>query len=402
MAKGNVQVTLTAKDEASAKIKHVADSGANLTTVFRDIALAAATAATAMAAALGKMLKDWGAAGDEVAKMAKRTQWSVESLSELAYVAKISGTELGQFELGTRKLSKAIVDASDGLATYKRDFDKLGISLDDLRRMGIEDQFWTVATAIAELDDATEQSAIALNLFGRTGTNLFPMLAEGADGIANLRQKAHDLGVTFDEESAKSAEDFMDAMLDLKTAVDGVKYALVNDLAPVITGFIENQLLPAIAEVRNFANENEWLVQMFRDLATGIGVVIDWLGDLIEKYRQVDDAVPDWLKKFNPLNVVTGAAGREAGKEYRDLTGTSLPGLLPGIEEAFGSQATAAMAGNTSVSNVAVTINGNVMGDETAIRQLVKELEPYMAENQRRSSFAPVNTSGYYAGSSSK
>jgi len=130
--------------------------------------------------------------------------------------------------------------------------------------------------------------------------------------------------------------------------------------------------------------------------------VVDKLSELMEMYQRVDDAVPDWLKKFNPLNVLTGTAGRKAGEEYREITGTGLPGLLPGIEEAFGPQATSMMAGNTSTSVVNVNINGNVMGDEAAIRQLVAELEPYFAENARRSSFAPVNTSGYYAGSSSK
>jgi hypothetical protein len=84
MAKGNVQVTLTAKDEASAKIKHVADSGANLTSVFKDIALAAASAATAITAALGKMLKDWSDAGSVIADMSKRTGWGAEALSELS------------------------------------------------------------------------------------------------------------------------------------------------------------------------------------------------------------------------------------------------------------------------------------------------------------------------------
>jgi hypothetical protein len=223
------------------------------------------------------------------------------------------------------------------------------------------------------------------------------MFAEGAGAIEAMRQKAHDLGVTFTDESAESANALGDKMEDLTASIDGVKFALVEDLAPVIIDFIDNQLLPGIEAVREFAAENEWLVQAFRDMATGIAFVVEKLGDLLAMYERMDDAVPEWLKKFNPLNAVTGTAGREAGKEYRDLTGTSLPGLLPGIEEAFGSQATAAMGGNTSVSNVAVTINGNVMGDDESIRKLASEIQSVTQENDRRTSFPQVND-GYFGG----
>ena len=403
MAKGNVQVTLTAKDEASAKLKQVGDHGANLKTVFKDIALAAESAALAIGAALGKMLNDWSTAGDEVAKMARRTQWSVESLSELAYAANIAGMDLNQFELGTRKLSGAIVDARTGMETYTRVFDALGLNVEDLMKLGIEDQFWTVAYALANLESDTERAAFAVDLFGRTGTNLFPLLDEGAEGIAMLRDKAHDLGVTFNSETSLSAERFKDAVTDAKTAVDGIKYAIVGDsgLADALTQLINDSIVPALSELRLFVKENEELKQAFLDMVRGIAFVIDKLDDLVAVFQRVDDAVPDWLKKFNPFNVVTGKAGREAGEEYRDITGTGLPGLLPGIEDAFGSQASAVLSGGTTI-NTSVTINGNVLGDEAALRQLVAELEPYLAESARRSSFAPVNTSGYYAGSSSK
>jgi hypothetical protein len=286
------------------------------------------------------------------------------------------------------------------MLTYIRDFDKLGISLEDLVKMNPEDQFWTVAKAIGDLEDPTLRSAVAMNLLGRSGTDLLPMFAEGTGAIEAMRQKAHELGVTFTDDTAKSADDLGDKVAELETAFQGVKFAIVEDLAPVIIAFIDETVMPAIKDLQAFAKENEWIVQVFKDMALGIGFVVTKLGELMEMYQRVDDAVPDWLKKFNPLNVVTGTAGRKAGEEYRDVTGTGLPGLLPGVEEAFGSQAASVMAGNTSVVNV--NINGNVMGDEAAIRQLVAQLEPYMAENARRSSFAGVNTSGYYAGSSSK
>lgn len=400
MAKGKVQVDLVAKDEASAKIKGVAGHSDNLKKSFLAVATAAAAMDAAVTVALGKMLNDWATAGDEVAKMAKRTQWSVESLSELAYAAKIAGMDLNQFELGTRKLSGAILDASYGLATYTRAFDELGLNADDLLKMGIEDQFWTVAYALANLEDDAVRAALAVDLFGRTGTNLFPLLAEGADGIEELRQRAHDMGITFDAESAVAAEDFKDAMTDLQAAVEGVKYALVDGLGPEITTLINNHILPAIETVREFIKENDDLKRLFMEFATGLGWVIDKLVSLIETLLKVDAAMPDWLKTGIPflqgLSIATGSAGREAGQAYRAITGQNyeLPGLTP-------SAVSLASSYMTGAGTIQVTINGNVMGDEAMNRAIAQALEPYLGEAQRTTSFPHVNTSGYFGGNSS-
>jgi len=67
-------------------------------------------------------VKQFAAMGDEIAKMAKRTGFSTESLSELSFAAERSGTSLSGVEKASRTLSGAIVDANDGLETYQRAF----------------------------------------------------------------------------------------------------------------------------------------------------------------------------------------------------------------------------------------------------------------------------------------
>jgi len=213
---------------------------------LKKIGIAAAAMGAAVIASVVTMTKQWAEAGDEIQKMSLRTKWSTESLSELRYVAEITGTELNAFEKSTRKLNKSIVDAADGLETYMRDFEKLGLSAEALKSMKPEEAFWVVAQAISEMDNEIEQSAVALNLFGRQGTQLFPMFAEGADGIKKLREEAHELGWIFDQEAANKAASFNDALTTLKTGLMGVGAEIASDLAPVI----ENYTLKAIAVVK--------------------------------------------------------------------------------------------------------------------------------------------------------
>jgi len=86
-------------------------------------------AAIGAAAASVKAFADMG---DEVQKMALRTGMSTEALSELRHAAEISGASLTTIEKGVKKMSKTIVDADEGMATYIRSFDRIGLSAEEL------------------------------------------------------------------------------------------------------------------------------------------------------------------------------------------------------------------------------------------------------------------------------
>ncbi len=394
-------------DDAKKNVEGAADdmeeSTNRMSMGFAAVAAAAVAAGVAIGAALKDALMTWGETGDNIAKMAMRTDWAAESLSELRYVAKISGTELGAFELGTRRLSKAIVDASEGSAEYAENFEALGLSAKDLRDLSPEEQFWAVAMSLADMDDPTKKAAIALELFGRTGTQMLPMLAEGREGIEKLRQDAHDLGVTFDETSAPATEAFMDALTNVTEGVNGIKFAIAEVLGPEITDLLENKIKPMLISLSEWIRNNEDLHETLRAMARGVGWVVDMVSKLAEAFKRVNDAMPEWLKDVSPLHtmgdILTGQTGKEMGEAWRALTGQSVPqapGLVPGVEEAYAAQAAAMLAGTN------ITVNGNVLGDEASMRDFAQQIQPYLMEADRTTTFAHANTAGYFGGSSAE
>ena len=75
------------------------------------------------AAVLTPMLgaaKAFSTMGDQVAKMAKRTGFGVEALSELTFVASQTGTSLEAMETGFRRMQRSIYDAGRGGACRRR------------------------------------------------------------------------------------------------------------------------------------------------------------------------------------------------------------------------------------------------------------------------------------------
>jgi len=99
-------------------------------------------AGAAVAGAVGLMVKKFVEAGDEVHKMALRTGFTTESLSELRYASQICGADIGALEKGVKKMSKTILDASDGLMTYVRAFDRIGLKAEDLLYVFPQLCFW--------------------------------------------------------------------------------------------------------------------------------------------------------------------------------------------------------------------------------------------------------------------
>ena len=169
------------------------------------IGMAMSAMGAAILAAGALSVKQFASMGDEVHKMALRTGFSTEALSELRHAAALSGASLAGVEKASRTLSGAILDAGYGLETYVRAFDQIGLSYENLAKLSPEQQFITVLEALADVDDEFERAAIATDLFGRAGTQLLPMLERGSEGLRDMRQETHDLGEVFDLEAAQKA-----------------------------------------------------------------------------------------------------------------------------------------------------------------------------------------------------
>ena len=109
--------------------------------------------------------------------------------------------------------------------------------------------FFETARAIAAIPNPTEQSAKAIEIFGRSASRILPILKEGPEAIEKYRSEIQKLGINFsklDEEAAAKVES---GMYRIRMAFDGVKVSigapLLNPLALVLsklTAFVANTL----------------------------------------------------------------------------------------------------------------------------------------------------------------
>jgi hypothetical protein len=250
---------------------------------IRGFGLKLAGLGSAMLAPLAASAKLFSSYGDQVAKMAKRTGLSVETLSELRFVASQTGTEFESLEMAFRKMQRSIYDAGRGLSTQVDALTDLGLTFQDLDGLSPEDQFKRLADRIGQIEDPTTRAAIAMTLFGRTGTNLLPMFAAGSAGIEALQEQARALGLTMSAEDAKAAEDFTDALDRLWKVVRMGAFNVGAALAPVLQGMADT-MTRLVVMVSDWIKQNRRIIVTVLKVAAAVlvaGVALIALGSLI-------------------------------------------------------------------------------------------------------------------------
>ncbi len=247
---------------------------------FKQAGRTMAVAGAAITGAFTLMIREYVKAGDELHKMSLRTSISVEALSALKFAAEISGASIDDIEKGIKKMSKTILDASDGLATYVRAFDRIGLSAEELIKLSPEEQFDKIAKAIAAVENPTIRAATAQDIFGRAGTKLLPLFAAGEEGLEKLKKRAHELGIVFDQEAADKAAILNDAMTDLKGSLAGASRSIVETLVPVITD-LSGKISNIVIEVKDWVKENPKLTEVLVKVAAALGAVMLVAGPLL-------------------------------------------------------------------------------------------------------------------------
>ncbi len=188
--------------------------------------------------------------GDALGKMSERTGLAVEFLSGLDLLAQKSDTSIQTLARGVSTLSKGLLDATiNGTGPVADGLAELGISATQANGTlkDSESVFKEISTALAEMENGTVKTALAQKLFGGAGRELIPLLNQSADGIERNIKASEDLGLVWSDEASQSAEDFNDAITDLKSVSDSFFNAAAQSYLPVLSDIVQGAVLAARA-----------------------------------------------------------------------------------------------------------------------------------------------------------
>lgn len=210
-------------------------------------------------------VKHFASAGDTLDKMSKRTGLSAEALSELGFAAEQSGANLEALEKGVRKMQQTILDAAQGTKTAQDAFQALGLTFEELDGLTPEEQFTLIGDRLDRIADPTTKAALAMEIFGRAGTQLLPLLQGGAAGMDTLRRQARSLGLTVSTETAAKAAVLTDTLNILRRVVKDLAFDVGAVLADAVIS-VANQITVAIQAA------NKWITEHKRMIVAAAGL----------------------------------------------------------------------------------------------------------------------------------
>ena len=224
---------------------------------------AVATAAGAMTTALVKGAGEVAAYGDNIDKASQKLGISAEAYQEWDAVLQHSGTSIDSLGIGMKTLASKAQSGSDA-------FTKLGISQKAAASMSREELFSKTITALQNVTDENERSALATELFGRSAMELGPLLNTSAADTQAMKDRVHELGGVMSNEAVKAAAAYQDSLQDMTTAFDGLKRNLMSEFLPSLT-----TVMDGLTELFTTGGTEK--------ISEGINAFVDKIGEVIPK-----------------------------------------------------------------------------------------------------------------------
>src|ERR1051325_251589 len=173
--KKGVEETAKATDQIDKKLTGlqgtVAEFGRGFASAF------SATVVIGAVTALGReLLND----ADALEKMADKTGIGVEALQRLRSVGDEAGNSLEDITGAINKLQRGL---AEGNTSAIGALEKLGIQLSAIKALQPDQQFLAIGAALEKIPDPAQRTAIAMELFGRSGAEVLPSLLHASDDL---------------------------------------------------------------------------------------------------------------------------------------------------------------------------------------------------------------------------
>lgn len=178
-------------------------------------------AAAAAAAAITAMVDEAGMLAD----LSDQLGLDAERLQELGAAAELNSVSFDGFAATLRGLAKNAKEAIEGNEALAKSFKDAGVDLKgaDGKLRPLDDILLQVAARIATMPAGAERAALAMDLLGKQGATLIPMLKDGPEGIARLAAEARDLGAVMSADTVNAADELGDTLDRLSLATKGLR-----------------------------------------------------------------------------------------------------------------------------------------------------------------------------------
>jgi gas vesicle protein len=178
--------------------------------------------------AIGAIIDNFVDFTSSIQDMSDRTGIGVRELQRLKYAGDLVGVTFQQTVQAVTQMQNRLAEGDKSAVGAVT---RLGFSLDEIKQMDPGRQFELIGSAIGRLPDPMQRTQLAMDVFGRTGSTVMPLLRSEMEQVANTGER---LGAIMSEDMVRGG----DAIGDSFTILTAVSRNLIGvALLPIATHF---------------------------------------------------------------------------------------------------------------------------------------------------------------------
>lgn len=319
-----------------------------------------------------------GQYADTILTMSETTGVAAEDLMKWEYASQFIDTSVDTITGSMKKLTTNM--ASESAATSAA-FAQLGVSVTDStgQMRDNEDVFWDVIDALGNVANETERDQLAMQLLGKSATDLNPLINAGSQAFKDLGDHAQEAGLIMSTDSLQAFGEYDDAMNEMKATLTAAGRSVaavflpamkevIGGVTEVVQAFIgmvqgaegasdkfENAISNLIDRVTGLFDQ--WLPKV---LETGVNILIKLTDGIIKAIPKLTAALPKVINTLLTFIINNLPQIIESGVSILSalIQGiiSAIPTLISNLPQIITAIVQGLLSGLTSIKDVGVAL----------------------------------------------
>lgn len=266
--------------KASAKAKDLSDKAGKVASATRGIS----TVAGGLVTSFGAMAYSSAQLSDDLNTLAKQSGLTTEEIQKMNYAQDL-------IDVSTDTMIASIKKLTSTLKSSEKKFEKLGVATRDVNGefRDTTEIWYDTLEALSKIENETERDTLAMDIFGKSASELSGIIDDGGEALRNLGDQAERAGLILDQ-------DTLDSLNDVNDQIDTMKATITSTIAT--TG----------------AKAMEVLAPTFEMIIGKIGELLTWIGSLDADQLKLILTVTAVIASISPIaGIISGISNAVSG-----------------------------------------------------------------------------------------
>jgi hypothetical protein len=246
--------------------------------------------------AIGALVSDFVNTTSRLTDLSAQTSLTTRELQRFQYAGDLVGVGLDQITGAVGQLQNRLGSLDKAALSG---LEQLGLTIQEIQRLEPGAQFEAIATRLSQIEDPSKRAALAMDLFGRTGIQLLPLMRTN---LKEVGDEAERLGIVLSDKTVAAG----DQLGDLWTRLVGMGRRLVADGLQPVTDLLDryNQ------RTKDIAREKEFVANAFAKVGLDVRALSADVRELNGLWQSLQDT---WRKTPSSLPNLPSAPSTGVG-----------------------------------------------------------------------------------------